>query len=898
MPLTSGTILGPYEVIALLGAGGMGEVYRATDSKLRRNVALKVLPQLFASDAQRMGRFEREAQLLASLNHPNIATIHGLEESGSIRALVMELVEGPTLGERIAQGPVPLEEALPMAKQIAEALEYAHERGIIHRDLKPANIKLTKDSAVKVLDFGLAKALADDPATLDLSTSPTLSVAATRAGFILGTAAYMAPEQARGKPVDRRADIWSFGAVFFEMLSGKVAFAGETISDTLAAVIRSEPDWDALPKNMPPQIRQLLRRCLEKDARRRLQAIGEARYAVEEAIANPRAGEIALAPAPVAPAPFWRRALPWAFASMFLAAALALSFAVVSLERAESGQLPVRAFLLPPESASFGGSGLTGGFAAVSPDGKTIAFLATAKDGRRLLWVRPLESLVAQPLAGTENASYPFWSPDSRSLGFFAQGKLKRIEASGGPTVTISDVSDPRGGAWNADGVILFTPNVTAPLFRISAAGGTPEAITKFDPASKVNTHRWPQFLPDGRHFLYLARGPGAAVESGAAGIYVSSLDGKESKLVVRAVSSMAYASGYLLFVREGTLMAQPFDARRLTTTGDAFPVAEQIGFDPAYSLGAFSVSENGVLAYLPGGAVQSNLKLTWVDRSGKELSVLGDFANYFESSISPDGKKVAVNIYDAPSQSSNIWIYDAARGLRTRFTFDASLNRFPVWSADGSRIVFTSNRKGHYDLYVKPSGGAGTEELLVTTGLQLLANDWSRDDRFLLYESNGDPKTGADLWVLPLTGERKPFPFLQTPFTEQYGKFSPDGKWVAYTSNESGIEQVYVAPFPGPGGKWQISTLGGTLPGWRQDGKEILYLAPDNNVMAAEVSAKGSAFEIGVVRPLFKAKAVKRDIPFDVARDAQRFLVNRALEETSSAPITLVLHWNSGLKK
>jgi len=595
-----------------------------------------------------------------------------------------------------------------------------------------------------------------------------------------------------------------------------------------------------------------------------------------------------------------------ASAAVLLLATLGLAATVFLNWRAASEVRPLRTYVLPPEGGSFGPSGGSGGPVVLSPDGKRLAVAATTSEGKRILFVRALESLTAQAFTGTEDASYPFWSPDSRSIGFFAQNKLKKIEVAGGPPLTLCDAtggSGGRGGSWNREGVIVFAPSSTSGISAVSAAGGAPTPITKLDSAGKIGTHRWPLFMPDGNHFVYLARGAaaggtGIGAIGGIEGIFAASLDGKENKLVVREVSSMAYASGHLLFVREGTLMAQAFNAKRLETTGDAFPIAEQVQFDLGFSLAAFSVSENGVLVYHAGGALQTYSKLLWLDRTGKELGALGDPVTYYELRISPDGQKVVVDLFDPTSRNIDLWIYEVSRGLRTRFTFDPAFDRWPVWSSDASRIVFASNRKGQYDLYVKPSGGAGTEELLVTTGLSLQPKDWSADGRFLLYDSLGDPKTGTDLWVQPMSGDGKAFPFLQTVFNESDGHFSPDGKWVAYVSNESGSDQVYVAPFPGPGGKWQISTAGGSRPTWRRDGREIIYLALDDKLMATEVNAKGSNFEVGAVKQLFQAKPQRPGTIYDVTRDAQRFLVNTSSAQKSTTPVTLVVHWTADLKK
>jgi eukaryotic-like serine/threonine-protein kinase len=888
MAILPGRRLGPYEIMSAIGAGGMGEVYRARDTRLNRDVALKVIPEVFAADGDRMARFEREAKLLASLNHPHIAAIYGLEESSSTDALVMELVEGPTLADRIAAGPIPLDEALPIAKQIAEALEYAHDHGVIHRDLKPANIKVKPDGTVKVLDFGLAKAMLDEPDAADIQNSPTLSMAATMAGTILGTAAYMSPEQAKGKPADRRADIWAFGVVLFEMLTGNRLYTGENAPETLASVIKEEPPFERLPSDTPPAIRNLLRRCLEKNLKRRLQHVGEARILIEDALSS-----AAVAETIAKPRKGYERLMTAVAAIAIVIAAVGWG-AFAYFRRAPQNAATMRFFVSPPGT---GGLALTastpsGAFVgplAVSPDGSRIVIVATGADGKTQLWVRSLDTLTAQVLAGTEGAFQPFWSPDSRYLGFFADGKLKKIEVSGGPPVTLCVAPDPRSGTWNQGGVIVFAPTTNSALQKVSAAGGVPTAATVLGQGETA--HVRPFFLPDGRHFVYRAY-------TGPAGgpIYVASLDSVERKLLFNADSTnVVYSQGYLLFLREATLMAQPFDAQRLTLAGDAFPIAEQILLFATTSQpsGVFSASENGLLAYQTGTGA-AGAQLEWVDRTGKQVSVLGDSAAE-DLEVSPDGKRASVNI--PTPNAKNIWVYDVARGLRTRFTFDAAGDLTSIWSPDGSRVVFNSRRKGHYDLYQKASSGAGAEEVLLEDNTDKYPTGWSPDGRFILYRSIGTA-TGDDIFVLPLSGDRKPFPFLKTQFNENFAKFSPDGRWIAYVSDESGKNEVYVAPFPGPGGKWQISTDVGNYPRWRHDGNEIFYLAPDYKLMAAAVNGKGSSFQVGQVKPLFQTRARTARYEYAVSADGQRFLINTITQQTASAPITVVLNWTAGLKK
>jgi Tol biopolymer transport system component len=869
-------------MIAKIGEGGMGEVYRALDTKLGREVAIKIIPETFARDADRMMRFAREARVLASLNHPHIAAIYGLEE----RALVMELVEGPTLAERIAQGPIPLEEALPIARQIAEALEYAHEKGIVHRDLKPANIKLTADGQAKVLDFGLAKALANDPVSGDNpADSPTLTMRATQAGMIMGTAAYMSPEQARGKTVDKRADIWAFGVVLYEMLTGTRLFDGETVSDTLAHVLTKEPDWDRAPR----KTRRLLRKCLEKDPKRRLRDIGDAWELLEEA-----AEAQAIGPR--------HRGLPWAAAAVAILAAVGLG--VVHFRETPPQPVPMRFQIPEPDKASFGNYGM-----ALSPDGRRLAFVAAGPDTRGMVWVRPLDSLAAQALRGTEGAAYAlFWSPDSRFLGFAVQGKLKKIEATGGPPQTLCEIPGIIiGGSWSRDGVIIFgTP--ASGLFRVPQAGGVATQVTKPDESLGENGHLMPWFLPDGRHFLYVTNT--RKVEDEA--IYLATLDGKERKRLVGAKQSAAYAppaagseDGHLLFLRDRTLMAQALDAKRFELAGEPFPVAEQV--DSYLRLGFFSVSANGALAYR-SVSIGNISQLVWFDRGGKSLGALGQPADYYGGlALSPDGKRVAVG--EGDQAGSDIWLLDVARGVHTRFTFDTKSLR-PTWSPDGTRLVFSSTRDGSVNIYQKDSSGSGNEELLSKSGNP---EGWSPDGRYLLYIVL-DPKTNdRDLWVLPDPAgppeNHKPIPYLQTPFSEGQGRFSPDGHWIAYISNESGPAQyqIYVQSFPAGAGKFQVSTgAGGTQPRWRRDGKEIFYLAADGKLMAVETQTT-PRFEARAPKPLFDPRISRGGLApyvfyrYDVTADGTRFLVNSApttTESSASAPITVVVNWLAALKR
>lgn len=904
MLLSIGSRLGPYEVLSPIGAGGMGEVYRARDSKLGRDVALKVLPEAFARDAERMARFQREAKSLASLNHSNIASIYGLEDSGTTHALVMELVEGPTLADRIRSGPIPIEEALPIAKQIAEGLEYAHERGIVHRDLKPSNVKVTDDDAVKVLDFGLAKTMEAEKPLGDATTSPTISQMATQSGVLLGTAAYMSPEQARGKVVDRRTDIWAFGCVLYEMLTGKMAFGGGAVTDTLAAVLRAEPDWSSLPAETPARVRMLLRRCLQKDAKQRLQAIGEARISLDEVLSGiPESPTIAAASAS---APLWRRALPWTLFATATVALVALAFVHFRESPPVRGD-PVRFQIPLPEKIAM----TTVGAFAVSPDGRLLAFAARGPDDVLRLWVRSLGSLEARPLPGSESVANVFppfiWSFDSRYIAFGNGGKLKRIDVSSGATETVCDLPDfAVGGSWNRDGVIIFGTG-SGGIMRVSAVGGFASALTTLDSSHGETNHLLPSFLPDGRHFIYM-RASGNAANSG---VYIGSLDARpeqqDSKRLLATGFEATYVpssdpeSGQLLYDKDGALMAQRFDSRRLKLSGEPVTVAEQLRSYAHYAF--FSASTNNVLVYRTGGGGES-LQLTWFDKHGRILGTAGTPGDYSYPALSPDEKRAVVSRPDPQTGRLALWLIDFSRGTSTRFTFGSFGADYPIWSPDANRIIFTSNIGGTYDVYQKPASGATDEEPVLKSTENKIAGSLSRDGRFLLYSSN-EPKTKNDLWVLPLQGDKKPFPFLQTESDEVDGHFSPDGRWVAYASDESGRYEVYVRRFspdttaaaPDTAGKWQVSYSGGREPRWSADGKQLYYVTLDWKVMAVEVTAN-RVFQAEAPKVLFQAPRQPALTQGDYTIDGKRFLFFSSAVQTTQAPFTVVLNWQGVLKK
>ena len=895
MAIASGSRLGAYEVLALIGAGGMGEVYRARDTKLNRDVALKVLPYAFVADPDRLARFQREAQTLAALNHPNIAHIHGLEDSGDVRALVMELVDGPTLADILAGTPqgsglrraLPLGDVLNIARQIAEALEAAHETGIIHRDLKPANIKVRDDGTVKVLDFGLAKAIEPAAVSASVSMSPTITTPAmTESGVILGTAAYMSPEQASGKPVDKRSDVWSFGVVLWEMISGRRLFHGETVSHTLADVLRAPIDFSQLPADTPQTLRLLLRRCLNRDVRKRMRDIGDARFQLEEMSSG--ADEHAS----------WRPSTA-ATTGLRTRERIAWGVGVVLLALVATGAIvwAVRAVPMPPETRLEITTPATDDVMsfALSPDGRRLVFAAPASDGRSQLWLRSLDDTSPQTLAGTEGAAYPFWSPDSRSVAFFADDKLKRLDIGSQlpQTLVSTGVGDATraGGSWSSGGVILFH-SATGVVRRVPAPGtSASESLTVTKLEAGQTAHRFPHFLPGGRQFLFYAR---AQEKAEAEGLYLGSLDSTELKRLGPAdTSAMFLPPNWLIFVRQGALLAQQVDLARGALTGDPVTVVDQVAFDLSVSAGAFSVSSVGSITYRSGTTAVT--QFTWFDRSGKVLGTVGqpDANSLRRPTLSPDGRRVAA--YRTVQNNTDVWVFDAARMIR--LTFDAGLEGFPLWSPDGSHIAFSKFTKGALNLYQKPSSGAGEEELLLAVPPPIAAApiSWSPDGRFLLYIQSG-PATGRDVYVLPLDGRQKPYPFVNSRFEERIAQFSPDGRWVAYQSDESGQPEIYVRPFQTASGRWQVSTMGGVTPRWRADGSELYYIAPDGKLMAVPMKITGPAPEMGTPMSLFQPRILYGGTQplgsaaqFDVAPDG-RFLVN--VNITGAAPITLIQNW------
>jgi len=894
MSIAAGTKLGRYEIRSKIGEGGMGEVYLADDTKLSRKVAIKVLPAMLSQDAARLRRFEQEACAAGALNHPNILIVHDVGTHTGSPYVVSELLEGETLRQRISGTAMVPRRALDFAQQIAHGLAAAHEKGIVHRDLKPENIFVTKDGRLKILDFGLAK-LTQAESSQSQTDIPTRRVE-TDPGIVMGTVGYMSPEQVRGLAVDQRTDIFSFGTILYEMLSGRRAFHGESAADTMSAILKEDPpDLSDSYHNISPALDRLVNHCLEKNAEERFHSARDLAFALEALSGSaPVSSQTITAISGPAISSKIRKHLPWIVTGILALALLAtLPLVISSFRQVPSRVNVIRAAINQPENVNF----LPRSQFAVSPDGQRIVIVVRPPSGKQMLWIRPLGALTAQPLAGTEDATYPFWSPDNRFIGFFAQSKLKKVDVSGGPPQTLCDAPNGRGGTWNRDGVIVFARDNYSPLYRVAAGGGAPTPVTKLDDSKLQATHRWPWFLPDGHHFLFRSGTTSSASQKENNGIYLGSLDSTEQRLILRVDTTPAYASGYLLFVRDNTLMAQPFDEKTFQLTGEAVPVAEQVQFDFSLSRAAFSVSQNGVLVSQSGTAL-ADRELLWYERDGKQTGSAGMPALYSQPHLSPDGQRLAMAIFDLKAGSPDIWIYEMSRDVPVRFTFDPDFDASPIWSPDGSRVVWGSNRKGHYDLYQKLSSGAGSDEVLLETEENKTATSWSADGRFIAFNStNIKGNTQNDIWILPLFGDRRPFPFLQTPANEIDAQFSP-GRWVAYVSDESGTNQVYVAPFPAAGGKWQVSRSGGTEPRWRGDGKEIFFLSPDHKLMAVTVNPKDSSPEVANAETLFEVHpANPPGYHYDVTSNGKRFLVDTT-KEGNSTPLALVVNWTADLKK
>jgi serine/threonine protein kinase/Tol biopolymer transport system component len=890
MPLSAGTKLGQYTVLLQIGAGGMGEVYQAHDTKLGRDVAIKVLPEAFAHDPERLSRFQREAKMLASLNHPNIATIHGLEQSGDTSYLVMELVQGQTLQERVKrEGAVPINEALTIARQIAEALEAAHgsEKGIIHRDLKPANVKVTPEGRVKVLDFGLAKAFAADTATEDPSNSPTLSMNPTMQGVIMGTAAYMSPEQARGKQVTKATDIFAFGAVLFELLTGKQAFHGDDVSDILAAMIRADPDWSKLAADTPPAIGTLLRRCLRKDRIQRLQDAATLRIEIEDVLAVPAA----LASQTVAPANATSRKVAVGVGIVALALGVALG-AWYRRPTEENSQSGVARLMLPLPPGIALGDTSSASMLAISPDGAQVVYVAT-RGGVQQLYLRPMSGLEAKPIPGTEGARQPFFSPDGQWLGFNAGGKLKKVSTSDGIVATLADLgtSGPQGGSWGPDESIVFPANES--LFQIPATGGVPREISKPGPSGKEAYPQYPEFLPGGKAVLFTSASSDVATADDKS-IEVLTIETGERKVLIQGGSYARYLlTGHVAFMRSGTLMVTPFDLARLEVTGPPVAVLEGVR-EGVTGVGAFSCSHAGTCIYVTGGMAGAHRTVVMVDRTGASQPLALPPQNYSAPRYSPQGDQLSFWVEQV---NCNVVSYDISRGTVTRLTSDGD-SHSPVWTPDGKRITYISRKAAAhaYELFWKPADGSGSEEKLNQSPLALdpiTSLSWSPDGQVLAFTDRGD------IWLLSLMGDRKARPFFQSKFTESSPTFSPDGRWLAYVSDESGRPEIYVQPFPGPGAKYAISSDGGTEPIWARNGRELFFR--NGEKMMAVAVASQSGFRAETPKLLFTGPYVQTAgrVNYDVSLDGQHFVMFQPGEqEQAASQIMVIQNWFEELKR
>jgi eukaryotic-like serine/threonine-protein kinase len=894
MPLALGAKLGPYEILAPLGAGGMGEVYRARDTRLERIVAIKILPQQLSSDPVRKQRFEREAKTISSLNHPHICVLHDVGHQDGIDYLVMECVEGETLAKRLEKGPLPLVQVLKYGMQIADALDRAHRSSVVHRDLKPGNIMLTATGA-KLLDFGLAKSVAPLASVATLTAAVTQSSPMTEVGAIVGTFQYMSPEQVEGKELDGRSDIFSLGAVLYETLTGKRAFEGKSQLSVASAILEKEPAPISTGKPLiPPALDHAVKKCLAKSPEDRWQSASDL---ASELKWIAEGGSQVSAPAQVISRRQNREYLAWGLAAIGFA--LAIVFGLLFANRTPKPQPLVRSLILPEDNTTPLIMQDNAGPVMLAPDGNALAYVASDARGQILLWVRKLNEVHARPVAGTDGANFPFWSADSRAIGFFSGGKLKTTPLEGGSPSVVCDAPLGRGGTWNPDGTILFAPTFESGLFQVPGSGGTPQPVTKLDKA-KQDSHRWPHFLPDGRHFLYLAITHNSPRDPNN-GIYFASLDGKENRLLMQSDSQADYSSGYLLFLRDTALMAQPFNPKTGSLKGIPASIAEQVLFDPGTWRAALSATEGGVLAHLSGGAAAN--QLTWYDRSGKIVGLAADKTlnlNHIRSS--PDGLKIAGD----PGESLNdIWIFDVARNASTRLTFGPGPVTAPVWSPDGKWIAYNNLQNGHLNIYRRPTNGTGQAELLLEgddKNVQNWPTDWSPDGKSLLY-AIGDLVGAAQLWELPLTGnDRKPRHLMPSGFITMEGRYSPDGRWIAYASNESGKFEVYVIPSSGNGGKWQISSGGGQQPLWRRDGKEFFYLSLDDKVMSVQIRLNADSVQADAARPLFSLvtsilPASGLVAPYDVTADGKRFVVV-TIEQGKSFPINLVTNWTAALQK
>jgi eukaryotic-like serine/threonine-protein kinase len=900
----AGQSISHYKILSRLGAGGMGEVYLAEDTKLSRKVALKLLPAEFTSDPGRLRRFIQEARATSALNHPNILTVFEIGEAGEAHYIVTEFIDGQTLRERLKGGRLSPTATIDIGAQIAAALAAAHGAGIVHRDIKPENVMLRRDGIVKVLDFGLAKLVEHRPAAVT-SKASTIGEAHTDPGTVLGTVGYMSPEQVRGQEADHRADIFSFGVILYEMLSGRRAFGGESAIEVMNSILKEEPpEFGETNTKVSPQLERIVRRCLEKQPERRFQSASDLGFALE-ALPEPSGSRLEAEALPAAPErtdkshrlrPEWPA---WAVAAALSLLTLGVIWAHFTRRPATDARV-FRTSILPPEKSSFEQI-------ALSTDGRQLAFTA-ATGGKVQLWVRALDSTEAKPLAGTQGAIFPFWSPDSRFIGFFADGRLKKIEVTGGLVQTLCELpTAPTGGAWSRAGVILFGRAGGGGLSRISATGGEVTKVTTVDRSYQEINHRYPIFLPDARHFLY-------GIMSGqkeTRGVYLGSLEGNlkrrilDEETVIKYMATVpsdtAGASGWLVFGRDSALLAQPFDTSRLEFTGEPFSLSDKVGSDLVFvNYFTFSVSDSGVLIYDPS-LKRRRHQYVWVDRRGQPINSLDVVAGVFNHMLSPDEKRFIADRADPLTSVFDLWLYDASGSNATRFTLDPANDLSPVWAPDGSHIVWASTRHGVLNLYQKAASNAGEDTLLLKSDYLKFPTDWSRDGRFIIYRQI-DPKTKSDVWCLnsPVSGEAKPFHLVRTEAQEFAGTLSPDGRWLAYASDVSGRNEVYVQSFPEGGGKRQVSNGGGSGPRWRRDGRELFYYAGDGKLMVTPVRS-GANIELGAPVPLFEFRAGTNDVtfaPYAVTVDGQRFLLNQVVDTEPNAPLTVVVNWTADLRR
>jgi len=886
MGLASGTKLGPYEIVSPLGAGGMGEVYRAHDTRLERDVAVKVLPTNLSSDPCLRQRLEREAKAVSKLSHPHICTLHDIGHHDGVDFLVMELLEGETLEQRLTKGPLPPEQTLRFAAQIADALAKAHKMGIMHRDLKPSNIMLTKAGA-KLMDFGLAKETGPAPLAAALTEMTEDQAKLTVEGTIVGTLQYMAPEQLEGKESDARTDIFALGEVIYEMATGKPAFSGRNRASLIAAILTVEPPSIVqLHPLVPPALERLVKKCLAKDPDERWQSASdlasELNWIIEGGGHTAGAGHLV-------DRKNTREALAWLVSGILTVVLIAGTIWWQNPKQPEQTMYFSPPFPFPVRDMT------------LAPNGHTLAAIVYLESARKnVIWIYELGAAKANSLADTEDASYPFWSADGRSLAFFADGKLKKLAVSNGQVQTISDAPSGRGGTWNKDGVIVFTPDAAlgSGLYRVSASGGTPTPITKPDTSRGEQSHRWPIFLPDGKHYLYLAANFGGG-KGGMNAIFMGALDSNEKLFVVEATANASYAApGYLLFPRGRTLLAQRFDLKRFALAGEPITILPEVSYQQLVRRAVFTVSDNGLLVAQTGGSAVALSQPIWFDRKGKEVGVVSKPDVYQNISLAPKGRSVAMDKTDMESQSqmiAHVWTYDLQRNSAKRLTFDLSTHVLPVWSPDGTQLVFSSNQQTNFDLNIKNSDGSQEERVIVHDDHDKHPNDWSRNGKYILYTR------GADLWFVTLP-ELKNGLFLKAPATLRNGQFSPDGKWVAYASNETGKWEIYVTSFPEPRGKWQVSIGGGEQPRWGGDGRELFYLSSDHKMMAAQVTT-GANFDVGTPAALFQATprqpvSMNDLFAYDVSREGQRFLILTQLKQEETVPMSVILNWSAKLTK